>query len=53
LKLSHGLVLTSWQALPNCNIVLNYASSSKRFLGQDLQDEKHISSSKLAKKTHM
>jgi hypothetical protein len=48
-KLSHRLVLISWWARPNCNLVLNCAGSSKHFLRQKLQDRKCISSSKLAK----
>jgi hypothetical protein len=49
-KLSRGLVLTSWGARPNCNLVLNYAGSPRRLLRQKLQDEKRISFSKSAKR---
>jgi hypothetical protein len=49
-KLSHKLVLTGWWAHPNCNRVLNCASSSRRFIRQKLQDGKCISSSEFAKK---
>jgi hypothetical protein len=48
-KLSHMLVLTSWWAHPNCNLVLNCVDSSKRFLRQELQEGRCISSSELAK----
>jgi hypothetical protein len=48
-KLSHGLVLTSWRAHPNCSLVLNCASSSRRFLRQKLQDGHRNSSLELVK----
>jgi hypothetical protein len=48
-NLSHMLVLTGWWAHPNCDLVLNCAGSSRRFLRQKLQDGKCISSSELAK----
>jgi hypothetical protein len=50
LKLSRALLLTGWRALPNCNLVLNCVGSSWRFLRQNLQDGKHISSLELAKR---
>jgi hypothetical protein len=42
-KLSRGLVLTGCWAHPNCNLVLNGASSPRRLLRQKLQDGKRIS----------
>jgi hypothetical protein len=42
LKLSHGLVLTGYWALPNCNVVSNCAGSPWHFLRQNLQDGKCI-----------
>jgi hypothetical protein len=39
-KLSHGLVLTSWGAHPNCNLVLSCTGSPMHLLRQKLQDEK-------------
>jgi hypothetical protein len=50
LKLSRGLVLTGWQARPNCNIVLNCAGSPRRLLRQKLQDGKCISFSEYVKR---
>jgi hypothetical protein len=50
LKLSHGLVLTGWQACPNCNLVLNCAGSLVRLLRQKLQDGKRISFSEYAQR---
>jgi hypothetical protein len=49
-KLSRGLVLTSWWAHPNCSIILNCAGSFRCFLRQKLQDGKRNSSSELAKR---
>jgi hypothetical protein len=43
-KLSHGLVLTSWRAHPNYNLILNYAGSPKRFLRWKSQDGRRVSS---------
>jgi hypothetical protein len=51
LKPSHVLDLTGWRALLNCNLVLNYAGSSRRFLRQKLKNGKRISSSELVKRT--
>jgi hypothetical protein len=48
-KLSCKLVLTGWQAHPNCNLVLNCAGSPRHFLRQKLQDGRHISLLELAK----
>jgi hypothetical protein len=49
-KLSHGLALTGWGARPNCNLVLNCASSPRRLLRQKLQDGKCISFSESTKR---
>jgi hypothetical protein len=48
--LSHGLVLTSWRAWSNCNLVLNYAGSPRRFLRWKLQDGRRLSSSEFTKR---
>jgi hypothetical protein len=40
LRLSQGLVRTSGWALPNCNLVLNYAGSPRCFLRWNVQDGK-------------
>jgi hypothetical protein len=50
-KLSHRLVLTGWSARPNYKLVLNCASSPRRFLRRKLQDGKRISFSKSVKRT--
>jgi hypothetical protein len=50
LKLSRGLVLTGWQALSICNLILNCAGSSRSFLRQKFQDGKHVPSSKFVKR---
>jgi hypothetical protein len=49
LELSCGMVLTDWQAHPNCNLILNCVGSPRCFLRQKLQDEKRTSLSELAK----
>jgi hypothetical protein len=49
--LSYELVLTSWWAHPNCNLVLNCVDSPRRSLRQQLQDGKHIFSSEVAKRS--
>jgi hypothetical protein len=48
-KLSHGLDLPGWRVLPNSNLVLNCAGSSRCFLRQKLQEGMRVSLLELAK----
>jgi hypothetical protein len=49
LKWGCGLVLTSWWAISNCNLVLNCVGSPRHFLRRCLQDGKHNPSLEFSK----